>query len=132
MLDHMEGIYDRRNLTPEKKAYFYRARAWFWGSYPKADEYRQKALQIHNEILSEGKLEGFELIANLYIAGFYTWKLGATAEAEKYFAEAASVKWVDEDGVETVGSEYINSLIEEIREGAADDAVRFSTNDRLE
>lgn len=129
MLDHMEGIYNVRDLSREDRAYFFRARAWHYQDNPNADLYRQKALEIHKEILEDEELEGFELIANLYIAGFYTWKLGEPAEGEKYFQRALAVEWVDDEGQNVTGSDYISELISEIKDGKADDDVRFELNE---
>lgn len=126
MFDQMEAIYSYRELTLEDRAYLYRALAWQWRDNPKADEYRSKALAVHDEILANGESEGFDLITNLYVVGFYNWRQGHTEKADDYFEQALSVKWTDENGMEQTGSKYIEELISEIKAGKADDEVRFA------
>ncbi len=126
MLDHMESIYEIRTLSLDDRAYLYRARAWLWADHPKADEYRSRALAIQKTILTDGSAEGMDLIAHLYIVGFYTWRLGSKEEAENYFARASNVEWIDDEGEQQVGSSYVDELIAEIKEGKADNNERFA------
>ncbi|MFP4003509.1 MAG: hypothetical protein ACLFV8_07035 [Alphaproteobacteria bacterium] len=125
----MEAIYALREQTREERAWLLRARAWLYKDDPKADEYRARALRLHEEILDKENPEGTDLIESLYIAGFYSWKLGDREAAEEYFEKARAVKWTDDEGKEQSGVPYINGLIDEVRAGKAADEVRFGGGD---
>lgn len=126
VLDRMEALYALRVISLEDRAYFMRARAWLYQDNPHADAYRRLALDIHETILDEQDPQGWDLIVNHYVAGFYNWKLGDPETAVEHFKKASSVEWVDEDGAQSTGSDYVNSLIDEIRAGKAEDGTRFS------
>lgn len=126
IFDQLEALVHLRTYTREDYAYLMRARAWLYRGAPKADEYRKRALVVHEEILESRDLQGWEYMVNHYIIGFYSWKLGDKVKGEAHFSKALEHEWISEEGEVETGNPYIAELIGEIKEGKAEDGVRFA------
>jgi len=66
---------------------------------------------------------GFERIQTLFVIGDYHRRFGDLAEMERYFSAAETLEWVDEEGKERIGADYINAMIAERRDLVAGKSV---------
>lgn len=126
LLQHLEKVYALRDKDDAFRAFFMRYMAWQYRGKPEADQYRQKAFDIHLRMFQSRVLKGSDLAETFYILGFYSYKFGRPVEARNYFAQIKDVETTDpETKKPRRGVPYLENLAKEVLEGKADDAVRF-------
>lgn len=110
----LEQLYELRGVDDDFRCFYYRLMAFEYSeSDPAASlEYVRKALPLLERQLVIAS-DADERLPVLYLLGEYHRRLGDAALARDFFDQARAVTYTDEEGVEHVGSEYFNQLIEE-------------------
>jgi hypothetical protein len=110
----LEQLYELRGVDDDFRCFYYRLMAFEYSeSDPAASlEYVRKALPLLERQLVVAT-NADERLPVLYLLGEYHRRLGDAALARDFFDQARAVTYTDEEGVEHVGSEYFNQLIEE-------------------
>jgi hypothetical protein len=110
----LEQLYELRGVDDDFRCFYYRLMAFEYSeSDPAASlEYVRKALPLLERQLVIAT-NADERLPVLYLLGEYHRRLGDAALARDFFDQARAVTYTDEEGVEHVGSEYFNQLIEE-------------------
>lgn len=119
-----EKIYEVRGMDAEFWTWYRRLQA-YWadeaGDAEKARHYRELALPLMEAELQQLK-PGVYRAQILFVVGDYYRRFGDLDKMETYFQRAEKVEWLDDDGKEQVGSDYINEMIAERRKLVAGEA----------
>jgi hypothetical protein len=113
-LEWLGKLYEARGVDDDFRCFFYRLMAFEYSeSDPAASlEYVRKAVPLlERQLLAASEAD--ERLPVLYLLGEYHRRLGDVVLARDFFEQARAVTYKDEEGVEHVGSEYFNQLIEE-------------------
>jgi hypothetical protein len=110
----LEKLYELRGVDDDFRCFYYRLMAFETSEADPAAslDYVRKAMPLLERQLVDAS-DADERLPVLYLLGEYHRRLGDAVLARDFFDQARAVTYRDEEGVEHVGSEYFNQLIEE-------------------
>ena len=109
----LEAVYEQRKMNPDFWSKFYRLMAFVHRKdKEKSLKYCKKALPILEKLFQENPT-GKERLEILFLLGEYNRRLGNLNTAQDYFNRVKVTTFVDQNGEEQVGDQYLNRLVEE-------------------
>jgi hypothetical protein len=115
----LEKVYAQRNMDDDFWCRFYRLMAYtFREDEATSTAYVRKAMPLLKKKLQTNP-EGFDKIQLLYLLGEYHRRLGDRKDARRYFAQAKTTEFMDEDGTMKKRHPYIVGLINDREVGKA-------------